>query len=103
MMMTGIIDSSQMLSAAAAASGIHGSSSSGASSRKSAAYIPQVEAISPTLPDEDIRNDLSPFKSTKEELLQNINRIDREISQAETQIAKLRKKQVRVVHLNQIS
>ena len=53
-----------------------------------------MEAISPTLPNEDLRQDLSPFKSTKDDLVQNINRIDREISEAETQIAKLRKKQV---------
>lgn len=53
-----------------------------------------MEAISPTLPNDDMRQDLSPFKSTKDDLVQNINRIDREITEAETQIAKLRKKQV---------
>lgn len=58
------------------------------------AYTPQVEAISPTLPNDENRQDLSPFKITKDELVQNINRIDREISEAELQIAKLRKKQV---------
>jgi hypothetical protein len=58
------------------------------------AYIPQVEAISPTLPNEDSRAELSPFKATKDELYQNINRIEREIQEAETQIAKLRRKQV---------
>ena len=59
------------------------------------AYTPQVENISPT-PLDDMRQDLSPFNSRKEELVQNINRIEREISEAETQIAKLRQKQVRI-------
>lgn len=58
------------------------------------AYTPQVEAISPTLPNDDMRQDLSPFKSTKDDLVQNINRIEREISEAEIQIDKLTKKQV---------
>ena len=57
-------------------------------------YTPQVEAISPTLPDQDSRQELSPFKATRDELYQNINRIEREISEAETQIAKLKRKQV---------
>lgn len=60
------------------------------------AYTPQVEAISPTLPNEDTRNDLSPFKSTRDELTRNIERLDREISEVETQIGKLKKKQVNV-------
>ena len=58
------------------------------------AYTPQVEAISPTLPNDDVRQDMSPLKSTKDELLQNINKIDREILQTESQISKLRKKHV---------
>ncbi|CAG2100531.1 unnamed protein product [Medioppia subpectinata] len=61
--------------------------------KKEPAYTPQVEAISPTLPNDDNRQDLSPFKTTKDELLQNINKIDREIMQTETQLTKLRKKQ----------
>lgn len=36
---------------------------------------------------------MSPFKATKDELYANINRIEREISEAETQILKLKKKQ----------
>ena len=57
------------------------------------AYTPQVEAISPT-PNEDIRNDLSPFRSTRDELSRNLERLNREISEVETQILKLKKKQV---------
>lgn len=66
------------------------------------AYNPQVEAISPTLPNEESRQDVSPFKSTKDELLANINRIDREISQTEAQISKLTKRQV-VFNLTSLS
>lgn len=58
------------------------------------AYTPQVEAISPTLPNEDTRQEMSPLRSSKDELLQNINKIDREILQTESQIGKLRKRQV---------
>lgn len=57
------------------------------------AYTPQVEAISPTLPNEETPQD-SPLKSSRDYLLQNINRLDREISQAEAQIGKLKRKQV---------
>ena len=57
------------------------------------AYNPQVEAISPTLPSESLRDE-SPLKSTKEELLQQIARVDREIAKTESQIAKLKKKKV---------
>ena len=56
-----------------------------------------MEAISPTLPNDDVRQDMSPLKSTKDELLQNINKIDREILQTESQISKLRKKHVRQI------
>src|SRR5688500_12529146 len=61
--------------------------------RSQPVYTPQVEAISPTLPDGDSQAELSPFKATKDELYANINRIEREISEAETQILKLKKKQ----------
>jgi hypothetical protein len=37
---------------------------------------------------------MSPFRSSKDELLQNINKIDREILQTESQIQKLRRKYV---------
>ncbi|KAK7506028.1 hypothetical protein BaRGS_00002750, partial [Batillaria attramentaria] len=52
------------------------------------AYTPQVEAISPTLPTEDSSN-----RQYKEELLQNISKLDGEINSAEVQIGKLKKKQ----------
>ncbi|CAN7937674.1 unnamed protein product, partial [Ixodes hexagonus] len=57
------------------------------------AYVPQVEAISPTLPSEDGRPDLSPQRSSKDELLTAINKLDREIAQVESQTTKLKKKQ----------
>ena len=62
--------------------------------RGSTAYAPQVEAISPTPPDDESRQDSSPSKSSKDELLENIKIIDREISQTETRIMQLKKKQV---------
>ncbi|XP_064459282.1 nuclear receptor corepressor 1-like isoform X2 [Ornithodoros turicata] len=49
------------------------------------AYVPQVEAISPTLPNED--------RTSKDELLNAINKLDREIAQVESQTNKLKKKQ----------
>lgn len=52
------------------------------------AYTPQVEAISPTLPSEDIQ-----LRATKEDLLQQINKVDREIAKTEQQIFKLKNKQ----------
>ncbi|CAG7829944.1 unnamed protein product [Allacma fusca] len=61
--------------------------------RSGPAYNPQVEAISPTLPSESLRDE-SPLRSTKEELLQQIARVDREIAKTESQIAKLKKKKV---------
>lgn len=57
--------------------------------------MPQVEAISPTLPSEDGRPDLSPQRTSKDELLNAINKLDREIAQVESQTTKLKKKQVR--------
>ena len=56
-------------------------------------YNPQTEAISPTLPADGL--DESPLRSTKDELLRQISTIDREIMKAESQIAKLKRKQVR--------
>ena len=56
-------------------------------------YNPQVEAISPTLPPDDTSNN----RSSKDELLQAISKMDREISKVETQMQKLQKKQVRCV------
>ncbi|KAH7956068.1 hypothetical protein HPB52_005985 [Rhipicephalus sanguineus] len=62
--------------------------------KEPAAYVPQTEAISPTLPGEDGRPPLSPQgRSSKDDLLSAINRIDREIAQVESQTNKLRKKQ----------
>ncbi|CAB3362401.1 Hypothetical predicted protein [Cloeon dipterum] len=56
------------------------------------AYNPQVEAISPTLPVENVQEDIS-FRVTKDSLLQQIAQVDREIAKAESQIIKLKKKQ----------
>lgn len=62
--------------------------------KEPAAYVPQTEAISPTLPGEDGRPPLSPQgRSSKDDLLNAINRLDREIAQVESQTNKLRKKQ----------
>ncbi|KAG5892507.1 hypothetical protein JTB14_034506 [Gonioctena quinquepunctata] len=55
-------------------------------------YIPQVEAISPTLPDQLTQDDQA-FRTTKDELIQQIGKVDREIAKAESQIAILKKKQ----------
>ncbi|KAG8281120.1 Gei-8p [Homalodisca vitripennis] len=56
------------------------------------AYNPQVEAISPTLPSENVAEDAN-FRSTKDDLLQKISKVDREISKVETMIMKLKKKE----------
>lgn len=55
-------------------------------------YNPQVEAISPTLPDQMTQDDQA-FRTTKDELIQQIGKVDREIAKAESQIAILKKKQ----------
>lgn len=59
--------------------------------KKEPAYTPQTEAISPTLPSEEGRCD-SPMRVLKENILNNINRLDKEINQVESQVTKLRKK-----------
>lgn len=59
--------------------------------KKEPAYTPQVEAISPTLPPEEGRCD-SPTRHLKENILSNINRLDKEINQIESQVSKLQKK-----------
>lgn len=58
------------------------------------AYTPQVEAISPTLPTDGVAEDAN-FRSTKDDLLQQISKVDREISKVEGSIAKLKKKEVK--------
>ncbi|VEN61016.1 unnamed protein product [Callosobruchus maculatus] len=55
------------------------------------AYNPQVEAISPT--PEQLAPDDQAFRTTKDELIQQIGKVDREIAKAESQIAILKKKQ----------
>lgn len=55
-------------------------------------YNPQVEAISPTLPEQISQEDQA-FKTTKDELIQQISKVDREILKAEQQIVILKKKQ----------
>ena len=57
----------------------------------------KLEPISPVSPaqmDPDL--DLVSARFSKEELIQNMDRVDREITMVEQQICKLRKKQVRV-------
>ncbi|XP_044739658.1 uncharacterized protein LOC123301011 isoform X2 [Chrysoperla carnea] len=54
-------------------------------------YNPQVEAISPT-PNDHGQDDLV-FRSTKDDLLQQISRVDREIAKVESSIHNLKKKQ----------
>ncbi|XP_044763317.1 nuclear receptor corepressor 1 isoform X1 [Coccinella septempunctata] len=54
-------------------------------------YNPQVEAISPTLP-ESIQED-QPHKPTKDDIIVKIAKTDREIARAESQISILKKKQ----------
>jgi len=57
--------------------------------------IGKLEPISPVSPvhmDPDL--DLVPARFSKEELIQNMDRVDREIAMVEQQICKLRKKQV---------
>ena len=51
-----------------------------------------MEAISPT-PNEDSRQESSPVKTTKDDILQHIRQIDREITQNENQMSKLKKRQ----------
>lgn len=49
--------------------------------------------MSPAHPDAEL--DLLPARLSKEELIQNMDRVDREITMVEQQISKLKKKQVR--------
>ncbi|XP_022241550.1 uncharacterized protein LOC106459370 isoform X2 [Limulus polyphemus] len=60
---------------------------------KESVYTPQVEAISPTLPYEDSQLNQPPQRTSKDELLQVINRLDREIAQMQSQTTNLKKKQ----------
>ncbi|EDS36389.1 nuclear receptor co-repressor 1 [Culex quinquefasciatus] len=55
----------------------------------SGAYHPQVEAISPTLPSDPTEE----LRATKDDLLQQIAKVDMEIDKAEKKIAMLKKKQ----------
>ncbi|XP_050513281.1 uncharacterized protein LOC114330824 isoform X1 [Diabrotica virgifera virgifera] len=55
-------------------------------------YNPQVEQISPTFPDQLTQDDQA-FRTTKDELIQQIGKVDREIAKAESQITILKKKQ----------
>ncbi|CAH1393589.1 unnamed protein product [Nezara viridula] len=61
-------------------------------SQPAATYNPQVEAISPTLPSEALQEDAN-FRSTKDDLLHGIAKVDREITKTELQISKLKRKQ----------
>ncbi|XP_034945061.1 uncharacterized protein Smr isoform X3 [Chelonus insularis] len=55
------------------------------------AYTPQTEAISPTLPEPSNQED-PPFRSTKDDLLQQIAKVDHEIAKRESQITILHRK-----------
>lgn len=55
------------------------------------AYNPQTEAISPTLPEPNTQEDAQ-FRSTKDDLLQQIGKVDREIAKRENQLNNLRKR-----------
>ncbi|XP_044260119.1 nuclear receptor corepressor 1 [Tribolium madens] len=55
-------------------------------------YNPQVEAISPTFPDH-LQQEEQTFRTTKDELIQQIGKVDREIAKAESQITILKKKE----------
>lgn len=56
-------------------------------------YNPQVEAISPILPDHLQQEEQSSLRTTKDELLQQISKVDREIAKTENQISNLKKKE----------
>nr|CAD7201528.1 unnamed protein product [Timema douglasi] len=60
--------------------------------RDQPAYNPEVENISPTIPPDPIVPEDAAFRTTKDELLQQISKVDREILKAETQISNLKKK-----------
>ncbi|KAH9490196.1 hypothetical protein Btru_049405 [Bulinus truncatus] len=60
--------------------------------KREPAYTPQVEAISPILPQEDPAN-----KILREELLANIDKVDRDMVGVEQQISKLKKKQAQLL------
>jgi len=55
------------------------------------AYTPQTEAISPTLPEPNTQEDAQ-YRSTKDDLLQQIGKVDREIAKRENQLNMLRKR-----------
>lgn len=55
------------------------------------AYTPQTEAISPTLPEQNTQEDAQ-YRSTKDDLLQQIGKVDREIAKRENQLNMLRKR-----------
>lgn len=55
----------------------------------------KLEPVSPPSPPHaDPELDLAPSRLSKEELIQNMDRVDREITMVEQQISKLKKKQV---------
>ena len=64
----------------------------------------KLEPVSPVSPAQmDSELDLVPARFSKEELIQNMDRVDREITMVEQQICKLRKKQVEVQYISSLS
>ncbi|KAJ7309741.1 hypothetical protein JRQ81_007805 [Phrynocephalus forsythii] len=63
-----------------------------AKDRSIAGKLEPVSPVSPVHPESEL--DLLPSRLSKEELIQNMDRVDREITMVEQQICKLRKKQV---------
>lgn len=61
---------------------------------KPGAYKPQVEAISPTLPGDNSFHEDSIFRATKDSILQQIGRVDRDITKVERQLDHARKKEI---------
>lgn len=64
-------------------------------SSSSMGKIEPISPVSPAVMEADL--ELVPTRFSKEELIQNMDRVDREITMVEQQICKLRKKQVTVL------
>uniref|UniRef100_A0A6P5LV91 Nuclear receptor corepressor 2-like n=1 Tax=Phascolarctos cinereus TaxID=38626 RepID=A0A6P5LV91_PHACI len=69
----------------------HGGTEDLSKDRGLAGKLEPVSPVSPTRPESEL--DLLPPRLSKEELIQNMDRVDREITMVEQQISKLKKKQ----------